>query len=733
MVDKEMFNINKGSKMKKIAYRIAAVLSILLLMIVLVKLVAAKELEGYAKIEESQVELQTPNTNMTYAIVNLDEGVTTNGNYTNYGYVLIGLLGIDVNVTSLEDARTGNEEGNYCSYIIIPNTFSSQVASLNTQPEKAVISYAISPTAEGDERLEILKGVYNVYEVFGNNLSQIYTSSVLKEIHQIQDDSSALMARDVQDKEALDAINGYDLIEIIEIPDLTQVENTITALDLQNYLTIAQNKITDVDNSYKDFLTSGEAGLDELKGQADTTAAAVSQVEEKLTTVSSSIDTLPDSFTDDTEAETTAMDALADDVKTVINDYNTNVVSNNSNLILEQDKADDIVESYQNLYSNLNDNSFIGTNAAGDLAFQGYSLADMSTGNYVTEIDFITYKSNLSAAINSYMDGYETSLSSYIVAKLSVDPTMDIATIINNYSIDNPRPEFTTLAPEPAINTLTYTESAPTEIEVDTYSADDEPTWPAEQAQVDTTETDAKIQAIVDYSNTTNSSKLTTLKALEPTISTIKTSSQTLNETYTSQKESYSSLQTNLTTFNLQSYIDSGTISGHVGELSTNQSDMETAISGQNSQYETYVSDVYKATSEDVTKLQESISDGQERSQTKLEEALAEAKRQRALSSDKNIDILSDFANRLSYSRIGTLENKEVYDFMADPIILSDQSVAANTKAKAVQVINNTTDKTDSNQELYIGIGLIIAAAVLLFILGLIARARKKAKQDQEF
>lgn len=723
--------------MKKIAYRIVAILSILLLMIVLVKLVATKELEGYAKVEESQVELQAPNTNMTYAIVNLDEGVTTNGNYTNYGYVLIGLLGIDVNVTSLEDARTGNEEGNYCSYIIIPNTFSSQVASLNTQPEKAVISYAISPTAEGDERLEILKGVYNVYEVFGNNLSQIYTSSVLKEIHQIQDDSSALMARDVQDKEALDAINGYDLIEIIEIPDLTQVENTITVLDLQNYLTIAQNKITDVDNSYKDFLTSGEAGLDELKGQASTTAAAVAQVEEKLTTVSSSIDALPDSFVNDLTTEEGAMDAL---VTAFVDYYNTSLGTYNSNLKTAEDEADNFVKSYKDLYSALVANYSIVSNATatGD-AFQGYNKGDVD--NYIVEVN--TYISEVTSYIGE-VNSYEDDVIELIVNNLPAINALaasgtdaqksTIKSIISSAKSSSTLKDLT--AYEPTADPPSKQPSV-IEIDVDTYTTDQEPVWPAQQVEIDMSDdTDtlaAKIQAIVDYSNTTNSDKQTKLNNLEPTISAIKTSSQTLNETYTSQKESYSSLQTNLTTFNLQSYIDSGTISGHVGELSTNQSDMETAISGQNSQYETYVSDVYKATSEDVTKLQESISDGQERSQTKLEEALAEAKRQRALSSDKNIDILSDFANRLSYSRIGTLENKEVYDFMADPIILSDQSVAANTKAKAVQVINNTTDKTDSNQELYIRIGLIIAAAVLLFILGLIARARKKAKQDQEF
>ena len=60
----------------------------------------------------------------TIAVVNMDEGIRVGQEEVNYGTRLTSFMNDRFYNTSLEDARTGAENGKYAAYIIIPVTFS---------------------------------------------------------------------------------------------------------------------------------------------------------------------------------------------------------------------------------------------------------------------------------------------------------------------------------------------------------------------------------------------------------------------------------------------------------------------------------------------------------------------------------------------------------------------------------------------------------------------------------
>lgn len=68
------------------------------------------------------------------------------------------------------------------------------------------------------------------------------------------------------------------------------------------------------------------------------------------------------------------------------------------------------------------------------------------------------------------------------------------------------------------------------------------------------------------------------------------------------------------------------------------------------------------AASENLTSVRESVSKAEEESERLLTEGLEEAKISRGENSERNLELLGTFAGKLPYSRIGNIENKEVYD-----------------------------------------------------------------------
>lgn len=103
---------------------------------------------------------------------------------------------------------------------------------------------------------------------------------------------------------------------------------------------------------------------------------------------------------------------------------------------------------------------------------------------------------------------------------------------------------------------------------------------------------------------------------------------------------------------------------------------VETKVGNQTAEYEEYAARVYEAAENDIRSFEAEIARGQEQSEKKLIQGLEGAKNSRQENNENNIRLLNELITQMPYTRIGEVENREVYDFIAEPILTNNRSEA---------------------------------------------------------
>ena len=161
--------------------------------------------------------------------------------------------------------------------------------------------------------------------------------------------------------------------------------------------------------------------------------------------------------------------------------------------------------------------------------------------------------------------------------------------------------------------------------------------------------------------------------------------------------------------------------------------DIETKVEVHDTEYNTYTRMVYLMADENIKTLKNRILEEENISKTKLEEGLQDAKQSRIESNNENLRLLRAFSNHLLYTRVGALENKEVYSFMATPISLynkSDdyQTDTAQSAEKGTETNERKVIGENDNQSM-----LLLAAAVggILIMTTAVVSFRKRTATEK--
>lgn len=173
--------------------------------------------------EDKPVKEKLYDTNLI-AIVNADEGIQKEDKVVSYSQSLLGTLTLPYEITGIEDAKQGLENGKYSAYMILPGTFSASVESINTTPQKAVLEYAIAQNLTQEAQAKAIYSVGNTFTTLNNGISELYLSSVLSEVHKVQDAAGIIKGNDIRDLKALGEVSGDDLTEAIQLPELASVD-----------------------------------------------------------------------------------------------------------------------------------------------------------------------------------------------------------------------------------------------------------------------------------------------------------------------------------------------------------------------------------------------------------------------------------------------------------------------------------------------------------------------------
>lgn len=225
------------------------------------------------------------------AVVNLDEGTEVDHSIKNYGVEFIGSLDGSYEVTGLEQARKGLENGLYAAYIIIPAAFSKNIESINGEPVKSNILYKINYNLEASTREKVITNITSFNSDLSTNIEYVFLDALLKEVHMVQDKSDDILENDLTDLKNILKFAESDLVVDPDYPEERSVDHNIQNLDLSKEYSTIQSIFAKLSSSYRqdekkaqdalNVILSAKDGIDKEMNAIDTKLNAIGDDEEE--------------------------------------------------------------------------------------------------------------------------------------------------------------------------------------------------------------------------------------------------------------------------------------------------------------------------------------------------------------------------------------------------------------------------------------------------------------------
>lgn len=173
-----------------------------------------------------------------------------------------------------------------------------------------------------------------------------------------------------------------------------------------------------------------------------------------------------------------------------------------------------------------------------------------------------------------------------------------------------------------------------------------------------------------------------------------------------------------------------------ISEMSGNAYELQQQVRDSNQSYRDYAEEMYRVTQENIDTLQQYIGEAQEASDQAVTEGLAAAQEQKDSSSSENQSAMADFAAKLPYTRVGSMEYTQAYEFIIQPAQLTEVSDYQRLKD---EVNHTVADSGHSGSTSGSSIGSRIAEYAVYGLFVLLAaglawytiRSRRKMKMGQ--
>lgn len=226
----------------------------------------------------------------TIAVVNADTGTMVDGEKKFYASELMAFPDTNFKSTGLEDAREGIVDGRYAAYILIPENFSASIESVNREPEKSQITYAVYDDLRQDVQNKVVNDIHNFILTLSTNISYIYVDAILEEMHSVQDDSEMIMQNDIADMEAIIGVETAELIAEVEYEPLEVTEIEIKYMDLTDDYETVNNTVEEICNTYIANMQKAEEEFAAIKERSVGLGNLLTEVSETFSSVDILVD-----------------------------------------------------------------------------------------------------------------------------------------------------------------------------------------------------------------------------------------------------------------------------------------------------------------------------------------------------------------------------------------------------------------------------------------------------------
>lgn len=659
------------------------------------------------------------------AIVNLDEGVIVQDEKVNYAEKLIIDLDENFSFTGLEDARQGYATGIYAGYLVVPATFSESIVSLNNTPVRSEISYAINSNLREDVKEDVIYGILALMNEINDGVSYMYLHSVLDDFHTAQDAADTVMNNDIEERDAIDAVQANDLVALVPVAEFTEIENNIEPVDISEYMAKNIELIGEIGLKYTEYLMESEEEHFRINEEA---IALMDEMANMSNIMSNS------NFSQNGEGGSIYQDG-AEALDMLFEEYNSsleekeskieeNVLAIYKDIITYLTEYDRAVEAYQTEH----EKAYRNTLEALEKLFEKYS------GSYVivSAEDLHEIETTLESQsemlwvqqciIQELQDDGEEQEESEIMQEAEIyshDAAIEseplsalqkaiLRTLNDNYYFFSGY----LLDEDGKVVKDKNNESVLLTSLIEEYRQDlKDPRVKAEILEKEIGEIEkmesSDILACIDEN------------ILEPIQENVEGFAAEVMAQYEVEQEQLMAYNEAIMEYDPLKYINYDEIQRLTNNMSENGTELSEAIIETDIQQMEYVADVYAATREDLFTLQNNIVQAKEDSDKAVEEGLQKLKDTKNANSELNQEILYDFSNLLPYTRLGSLEYVQAYEFMVNPVNAVNtegDGNGANTKSDSVRAESDSVNVETKKQEDYQNISILFCLVICVII-----------------
>ena len=647
------------------------------------------------------------NKSSDIALINLDEGVEIEGRKLYYAQNLLSTQGENLKFTSLNDAKIGLENGTYAAYILLPSTFSASIESINEKPVKVELEYELSDKLAPESKAGIVKGIEDFKLKLSNDISYMYVSAVMDEFHNAQDNSKLVLDNDKKELESMSLIKVRDVISPIDFPEIEFVEFARNRLEIEPIVSSNLELIDAMKNSLLEKIQLGKDDYESVskdKGLLD-------EGSKDFLNILGGLD-----IESDDNGEPVYQSGI-DKLATQVNKYNAQLIDNrtwisselasNSNATRSssQEYVDNSLSNIKNSWQNNIDTALRAANQNIErlvtqalenlLAIQEriYDELDLYVRDefqaaheyYKQEAkrEVESYKENLINELieEGYIDDDETDPIYAIIASSS-NADIRIATYSNaeSFSLRNAQVDFIDRNNfnSPMLNASADFQDTDLERRGNLFDIPDISYLLGEASIVLPESQGAWYAGFIEglermYTISTVDIEKTVKNEV---VGAIKSKSSAkyadLKDVISKLNKSFDDYQNSLYQFDPFARIDVRILEQSAKSINSNVRDIAGKSAEYASEQSEEVAKVRAKESEHTKALRENMDTANKSTEELVTKAIDEIKYTRQSNTDENKTLLEDFNNKLSYTKVGSIANKEVFEFISAPVQSSE-------------------------------------------------------------
>lgn len=644
------------------------------------------------------------------AVVNLDDGVKLKGKKAYYAGKIITLPNEHFYMTGLDDARNGLKSGKYGAYIVIPATFSKAIESINSDPQKATIKYTVNADNNDASLASIVNDINSFASVVSENITFIYVSAILDEYHRAQDNTKVILRNDSTDLDNINSISPESLLGRYENVKENNIDFKPSDIDLDKYNIENENIVDSFSRELREAKEENERNFDNIKREGE------------------EVRTGTDSFGRFFESLTPLRDNSGNSV------YSHGLTNIERLLSGHNDRLNSSFNMFDEIFKRQNEQTknTLQEEANVHLASESNALrsrinleiSSIIENSYrrIFEQEYQNIQRSGMELMRRYIENVimhelvmDTEEREYLLSKLAtasdaiMSENINTATMSNaiNSMTDNIAPTFN-ITMNPFVGSNTYLTGLNTAADTDFNTIKTALNFPIEELN-DAFRND--IEDVIDNSVSNMSAEI----------------NEKIRD-FNDVQRRYIDL---LDDYNPYTHLNDSYMSRAANELERSTGMVLSEFRDKQTDDEKKVYDIMRLSDENIRMYDESIGKAYDTTMKNVIDVVNELRSKKESTKSENSELMNDFSDKLSYTRIGSIGNKDAYNFISSPVEIAPND-DSNIEVKSDYMYNPGTKKSNMMDNRYLKGAISVGGISFILLVAMVLNAlfNKTEKED---